>query len=233
MKPPKTSPLPRISFRNILENILEQLNLERGIGYTIKKLIIDPYGAVREFLFYDRRRMMKPIPLMLLTVAIATFATLQWLPESSDLSGAIAEDPNLRILPPKLRELTLVLSEFTRQYFNIAFMSSLPFTSLATFIVFREQGLNFAEHLVINIYLFSIQNLIVILLLPPIAIWRLDWLALFMGIAIMAYFVYSYTRVFEQKWLRGFFNTLLVFLIYQFFYGLTILIISLIIVQFF
>ncbi|MET1260551.1 DUF3667 domain-containing protein [Flagellimonas sp. DF-77] len=55
------SPLERIDGTYIWNEIGSVLNFDKGIFYTIKELILRPGKTVREFLIYDRKRLVKPI----------------------------------------------------------------------------------------------------------------------------------------------------------------------------
>ena len=54
-------PLERIDGKYIWNEISSVLNFDRGIFYTIRELIIRPGNTVREFLLYDRNRIVKPM----------------------------------------------------------------------------------------------------------------------------------------------------------------------------
>ena len=53
--------LKRIDGKYIWDEIRSVLNFDKGIFYTIKELFIRPGDTVREFLIYDRKRLVKPI----------------------------------------------------------------------------------------------------------------------------------------------------------------------------
>jgi hypothetical protein len=53
--------LERINGKYIWSEISSILNFDKGIFYTIKELFIRPGKTVREFLIYDRKRIVKPI----------------------------------------------------------------------------------------------------------------------------------------------------------------------------
>ena len=55
------SVLERIDGKYIWNEISSVLNFDKGIFYTIKELFIRPGKTVREFLIYDRKRLIKPI----------------------------------------------------------------------------------------------------------------------------------------------------------------------------
>ncbi len=53
--------LERIDRNYIWREISSVLNFDKGIFYTIKELLIRPGKTIREFLLYDRKRLVKPI----------------------------------------------------------------------------------------------------------------------------------------------------------------------------
>lgn len=57
----KRSTLERIDRKYIWNEISSVLNFDKGIFYTVRELIIRPGKTVREFLIYDRKRLVKPI----------------------------------------------------------------------------------------------------------------------------------------------------------------------------
>ncbi|MDO5655896.1 MAG: DUF3667 domain-containing protein [Flavobacteriaceae bacterium] len=53
--------LDRIDGKYIWNEISSVFNFEKGIFYTFKELLVRPGKTVREFLLYDRKRIVKPI----------------------------------------------------------------------------------------------------------------------------------------------------------------------------
>lgn len=212
MKIPESSGLPRISWRSIAGDILEQLNLERGLGYTIRQLILRPRQAMQEYLFEDRRRMMKPFPLLLLTVGVATYLSMQFLLMGEDLATELQKDPDLEKVPQRLLPLINWLTIATKQYFNLFYMSTLPATALATYWIFGG-GLHLAEHLVINIYLFCIQTLAYLLFVPFLL--SAPWLGIPQLLLTWGYVLYAYNQIFDQPLWSGIGRGLLVQLVGQ------------------
>ncbi|MEM6298978.1 MAG: DUF3667 domain-containing protein, partial [Bacteroidota bacterium] len=60
-EPHEKKPLKRIDKAYILSEISSVLNLEKGIFYTIKELLIRPGKSIRTFIHEDRTRLVKPI----------------------------------------------------------------------------------------------------------------------------------------------------------------------------
>ena len=229
--PPKEE---RISLRHIVQVILTQFNLERGLGYTVKMLVRRPRAAMQEYLFENRRRMVAPMPLLLLTVGIATFLSYQFLDLETELNLRPDQEAGWEKVPASLRTALQFLLSFSRQYFNLFLISALPFLALASFSVFHRQGLYFAEHLVINTYVYSIQTLLVIPLILLFS-WVPSQEILIGGVIgalSIGYLLYSFIRIFEQNWRLGIVKTLLTYILAQVLYGLGIVVVLLIIALF-
>ncbi len=66
------SNLKRINRSYISHEIGHVLHLDRGFFYTVKELLLRPGKAVREFLFEDRKKLVKPILFLILCSVIFT-----------------------------------------------------------------------------------------------------------------------------------------------------------------
>lgn len=206
-------PIERITLKTIQTTLLEQFHLEKGIGYTIKQLLFQPRAAIQEYLYEDRLRMIKPSRFVLLTVAIATFISYQFLPLGDELLKELHNDPQYDQIPELFRPGIDQLAIWMKKYFNLVFMSSLPLTSLASFWVFKEANYNYAEHLVLNSYLFCIQTILYILSTPFIT--NFEWIAYLQAILTIFYFFYFFTQVFQLSFWNGIGKSVLVGIISQ------------------
>ena len=195
MKVPETLLIQRISLRSIGEELLLQLNLEKGLGYTLKMLVLAPGKAIQEYLFEDRQRMMRPLPLVLLLTALATFISFQFLDLDKSFSEPIEKSVQATGLPPSLIPLLDLLRRLGKQYFNIILMSSIPAMALASYWMFRKARLYYAEHLVINMYLYSVQSCLLLIFLPLIS-W-IPLLVIFVVLGTLSYFVYAFRYIFQ------------------------------------
>jgi hypothetical protein len=199
MRIPDHPEVERISFRGIVADLLGVLNLERGITYTIRKLLADPQGAIREYLFEDRRRMARPLPLLVLLVAVAAYLSFRFLPIQGDVLEKIQNAPSTASLPPLiLRTLGLYLAAI-QQYFNLTFVSTLPFQALATWLLYRNLRLHYMEHLVINVYIVCIQTLVYIVFIPLFS--RFPMLVVIPIASLsVGYLLYALRRIFGMSW---------------------------------
>lgn len=197
MQKPDPLLIERIRWKTISNYFLEILNLERGLGYTTKKFILDPYAAAREYLFEDRRRMIKPFSFLLLMTGLTTFVVMQSIQNNPELQ----QEGSLLFLPPELSATIISrILELVNQYTNLFYMATIPLVSLASYWIFRRSRLYFTEHLVLNTYLYCIQSFF--LLLMPFIINSLA-LSLSIMFAHYAYYIYAYTRIFQEKFWPG------------------------------
>lgn len=171
MEIPNNVEVQRITWKKIGTDILAQLQLERGLFFTIKELLFQPGETVKAVLFTERRfEYTKPLAFLLLTTAIATFLFLQFGNIDEYFKSGFAEgfeygyqagggseseyDERLEMA----RELQLKISYVSTKYFNVLILLSLPVYALSSFLFFRKEKLFYTEHLVANMYLIGIQN---------------------------------------------------------------------------
>lgn len=209
MKIPETIPVKRITLRSIGAEALAQLNLEKGLGYTIKQLVVAPGKMIQEYLFEDRSRITKPLTLVLLVATITAFISLRYLPADGALEKELAKGD----IPKNLLPAITLLIKLTRQYFNLVLMSSLPALALGSYLMFREKRLNYAEHLIINMYIFAIQTITQLLFLPFLD--KLPWLGVGAGALSIGYFLYAMVRIFDISWVETIWKSVVIYMIAQ------------------
>ena len=156
---------------------------------------------------------MFPFTLLLLSVGVATFLSLEFVLQESAITEARAE---LADFPERVQSALLLTLSGIRKYFNLFYMSSLVPMTLATFLVFRSQRLNLAEHLVLNSFLFSVQTIMFIIAVPALVLResRLTWTVMI----LLVYTVWFYKDVFDLGWGAGVLKSVLVFLLGQAFW---------------
>lgn len=229
MKIPENPKVARISIHYIADQLLQVFNLEKGMGYAIKWMLLDPGKAIQEYLYEDRKRMVKPISFLVLVTAVATYLTLTYIFKEDTFLQQLHADPDWEHIPDQFKPVIDQLMLVTQKYFNLAYMNSIPFISLASFWVFKEAGMNWAEHLVLNSYVYCMQTILLILGMPFLLKW--PEAGLIFTILLIVYLVYAYCRIFELNWLKGLGKTILVYLIYGFFSSILIAIFAIIILQ--
>lgn len=212
--------LKRFTFKKIFADVLYVLNLERGMGYTLKRLFIAPGSTIREYLFEDRSRLTRPFQLILLLVAIATFLTFFILPGTDQLLTDLHQTTGWDNFTPAVQKSLEWFTMNMKQYFNVFFLGGIPFISLATFLVFRKSKYYYAEHLIINTYLSSPQTLFFILYVPFLN--ASGYMAMFQILPVVLYTIFAYRQVFNQTLWNATWKSLISFVLYQFIFGLAL-----------
>ncbi|NRB46437.1 MAG: DUF3667 domain-containing protein [Saprospiraceae bacterium] len=214
--------LERFTLQKIIQDILYVLNLEQGMGYTLKRLFVAPGAAINEYLFEDRDRLTRPFQLIVLLVAVATFLTLLVLPDMEELIEELHKTEGWDSFTPAVQDSMEWFTKNMKQYFNVFFLAGIPFVSLATFLVFRKQKYYYAEHLIINTFLSCPQTLFFILYVPFLT--ASGFFAIFQVIPVVVYSIYAYRQIFKESLWNVIWKSTLCFLLYQFLFGLVMMI---------
>lgn len=207
----------RITLRKIGAQILEQLNLEKGLGYTIKQFLLRPGRAVQEYFYENRKRYTKPFSFLLLTTALTTFLMVEFvLKKSGSSMEELTASPEWQRLPDLLKPGLRLISTMATKYFNLFYLSTLPSTVLASYLLFRKkQPYNLAEHLVINTYIFAIQSIFYLFTIPFMANeQQAVWTSLPVLLMVL-YFIYAYLKIFRLTIWRGLLYCAIVYVLSQ------------------
>ena len=204
----------RISVRHMFEVLLSAFNLDRGLGYTLKALLIHPKKAVEEYLFEDRKRMVHPLRFLFLTTAIAAFLNIQYVMNSKDfqegyLMGtqlyqkgeAVEGDMELEQKQEKLNAVTTALLtefvDFLANYQNILLLLFVPVAALTSWLFFRKRKWYLGEHLALNGFALGFQNVVYIVIIPFMMVYPSITFVYFA--ASIAYLIYFYIVVFDRN----------------------------------
>lgn len=139
------------------------LHVDRGIFYTIGQLLYRPGHVVREFINGKRVRHFKPIALV---VILATLNGLLFhlFIDGTPKAGPISDQDDIISVFQNV-------SLWIINHMAYAALFLIVTTSLASYQVFKKQGHNFAEHLVLNTFFIGLVLVINLLLLPVIYVY--------------------------------------------------------------
>ena len=175
-------------------------NVDRGIFFTLKELLIRPGHAVRDYLGGKRKRYFAPFGLIMLLGAISV-VFVQWLDIDFAAMAAPANGPGQMKMP----DMGEMMSHQTLMY-----LAMIPFMAVGTWLCLRKYGYNFVEHLIINTYIGALVA-IISLLTWPMALLRIDllWLSAMAGLLMVIVNLLVLTQLYHQRpaWkvvLRGF-----------------------------
>lgn len=215
--------LERVSMKMIWRSIMEALNLERGILYTIYALAVRPGEAIREYLYKDRSRLVHPLRFLIIFVTLATIGTLSFVSQEdfiatfeqgANMNGGM---PNMESMDPEARAFMELyinnISVANLKFFNIYLMLSVPLAALATVIIYRYKQYNFAEHLVINGFIYSNTTVLYIFFIPLFFIIPYSTVSFWYMIAAFPYYCFCCYQVFKPKGWGAIGRSLVVFLL--------------------
>lgn len=133
----------------------------KGLLYTVKKIIQNPGKTAKEFIDGNRVNHYKPILLVFVLSGISTFISFKIL-DLSKILGVYFADKNIN--SKFMGDLMTFLSSYT----TVLMLVLVPFFALITKIAFRKWGHNYYEHIVMNAYILSYYTLFSILVVYPI-----------------------------------------------------------------
>lgn len=133
----------------------------KGLLYTVKKLIVNPGKTAREFIDGNRVNHYKPILLVFVLSGVSTFITFKILGFQKMLAAYFAA----KQLSPGFS--TKYMS-FMSSYSTLIMLVLIPFFALTTKLAYRKWGHNFYEHIVMNAYIVSFYTVFNILIIYPL-----------------------------------------------------------------
>jgi hypothetical protein len=168
----------RITVHHMLHEVAHTFwHLEKGFLYTLKELAIHPGTMQRKYLSGFRLNFQKPFPLY--AISISFFALALYL--------IYLHAPNQSY------------QDFYKHYFFLVQTSMLPFYALITYLLFYNTHLNYAEALVMNVYMLGFTSVIIVpinllsYIFPNIVISAIEILFL------VTYNMFTYVNFFKEK----------------------------------
>lgn len=138
--------LRRIDKNYLYNEIQGVLNLEKGFLLTVKNLLIKPGKSVREFLFEDRKKYVKPILFLVFTSVIFSF-----LIKSLDISFNFFNIDTIKGLKGKLRSREI--GAWTQGNLGYSQLIMGFFIGFWVKLLYRKSNYNLYEILVLLSYL--------------------------------------------------------------------------------
>ena len=134
----------RFSFSYIFDNgVLNGIfNVNKSFFFTIKELFIRPGHSIREYIQGKRIRHINAFSLLILLIAI------EFLLDFGNVNSNEA-------LPEMFKSSGDSLDQILETYPQLTYLIVICATTFSSYLFFRRSKLNFAEHLVMNIYSWS------------------------------------------------------------------------------
>lgn len=204
----------RITFKTLLKDIADTFNLEKGIIFTVKELILRPGKSIQDYLGMGRFRYMNPLKFLILTVALAVFFTsyLNVFDTAGDStmtkSFFLGLETGYENAGGGKREVLEKLTSFDYknliyENMNILLFMSLPISALFSHLFLSKKRFNYSENLALNAFIIGVQNLIYITFVLEMKLYSSNiWVGLFV-LLTYGYLIYVYVDFFKLESLGG------------------------------
>ena len=191
--------LNRINKHYIIQEFGDFLLANRGLVYTIKRMLVSPGESVRQFITEDRYRFVKPITFLFITALIYAFVNQIFKVRIEDYY------PQLDV-PDIVPTTTLILNWFIANpgYMNII---TIVFIAFGIKIFFRKTDYNIFEIFILCCFVFGITTLFEAILTIIREITQLK-LHILMSISII-YVTWAIGQFFDKKKVASYIKALL------------------------
>lgn len=190
-QPSKTG---RIDLHYVVHELQHSIfHIDKGIFYTIKELVTEPGQMISSYLSGKRVNYFRPFAFVLILSTLYGFTAhfFEIYPESS-----------LSMHSEDAADLNRILSEWVHSHYSLVMFLLIPFSAMASFIVFRKSGYNYIEHLIIYSYITGIHVLILLITYPLFFKFSSVYLYTIVMFANLAYNIWVLALLFKKNsWL--------------------------------
>jgi len=209
----------RISMRRWLASMFEAFELDRGVIYSMRRLIVNPGPMIDDYLYLGRFHYVPPFRLLVVTTAIVLII-LNYFDYMDSFFLGMEQGAN-----DMSSEELGTIQRMVQEYFNIILWIYLPIGALFTWLFNRKRAYNFAEHMVYQTYMLSLLN---VLFLPLMPVYQLPQGNVIFSVVylllILYYYSSSYRYLFCKSWWRSVVETtLIIVLSYAIYFFITVL----------
>lgn len=155
----------RIDLHHLMHDFIHGvLHVDKGYFYTIKELTLRPGETLRNYISGHRVKYFSPLGYIIISTTIFLFlAHFFHVAIMPDYDGyGITENMQQDNTMLGLKDVNIWVEE----HYTFILLALLPINALMTFLVFRKDGYNYGENLVLNAYVAGHQIIMCILLLP-------------------------------------------------------------------
>lgn len=152
----------RIDKKYVLDEIqYTLLHTNKGLFYSIKKILKSPGKTAREYIEGNRVNHYKPILLIFLLSGISAFISYKLLGFAEVIKSLNNQKyGNSKVMADVMSALS--------NYNAIFMLLLLPIFAITTKLAFKKWGNNYYEHIVMNCYILSAYTLVCMILVYPI-----------------------------------------------------------------
>jgi len=195
----------RITLKGIGSSVPDVFfDIEHGLFYSIKMLIIKPGDTIRLFFEGDRARHYKPLKFVLFLGGLYAFLFISFSIHANGMG--VYEEMFKETATGRVSGKAIDL--FTAQWTSLLMLIQFPLIALVTWLVFRKRKYYYGEHFVANAYFIGEVSLFQIILFPVYYLVNgtsgVDTINLFYTLWIWCYYSYAFYDLFYfRKTTRG------------------------------
>ncbi|WP_420150075.1 DUF3667 domain-containing protein [Spirosoma sp.] len=166
----QTTDLPRFRIRDILDEFAQAIfSVDRGVLFLIRNLATQPGVTAREYVLEKKRRKyFNPFSFLLLILGLNLSVNVLIKPYTAAFSSRTATGQSKRpnIPPDQLRyvERRHQATVFIEENINVVGLAAIPLFAFIFWLCFRRSDINYAEHLVAQVFFSSFFSLFSIVL---------------------------------------------------------------------
>lgn len=183
-------------------------NADKGILYLLSSLPLSPGRIARQYVNGERKKLYNPFTFLLLTIGITAFLSA-----------------NFNLLASSANDLENPVSIFMSKHINLVILLTVPLIGLFTVFLFRKEGINFAESLILACYTSGIRSIFFVILFTPLIIFFREYYVQITILYLLTFAVYysiACCQFFNNFSLWYFFKGFLVIIITQFVISLAV-----------
>ena len=217
----------RNTLKHFLNLVFDSFDIHKGVLYTAKLLFTNPGKVINDYLQGKTKDYYNPLKYLLITFGIYAVFMI-WF----NIIDANIENLNdLLVLEEKDTRLQSIAVVYMKRFLSFFPILILPFYSLISKWFFKKYKLYYAEHLIINSYLFAQYSLILTLTILVLLLFsELSKFVMVFGIVVfISYYTYALRGIFKISFLKSLFNSIAIFvfgtlLFYLFFSVVTVVV---------
>ena len=215
----------RIVTRDLFTDLIKKLiPWDKGFLFTLRRLMTSPGRMVRDYLNGHRVDHSKPLSFLFLVTAIVLFAFNQDLfMRSMEVNTGQDIQGNQQVMG---------LTKWLFSHMSLVMLGLIPFLALCSKLFFRRDDINYAEHLVFNVYLMAgciLLSIPLLILVDLRGSTQPNPVISFLGaLPYLVFFGWGYTQFFSsgRPWVRAL-KSLLVYgigyMLYIIFIGIVVI----------
>ncbi|WP_165023156.1 DUF3667 domain-containing protein [Dysgonomonas sp. ZJ279] len=167
-------------------------HVDKGIFYTIRELFVRPGDTLKEYLAGKRVNHFKPLAFVAILATIYGFIT-HYFHIYPEMKVIATTDTNASV------DYSAIILDWIYTHYSLCMFLTIPFIAACSYLLFRKNGYNYFEHLIIFSYITGQQIIIYLLWCPVNYFFPASWS---FGIAMLTstiYAVWVLTQLFKKS----------------------------------